>query len=604
MGPQDLEQGLPGLPGWPRDREPSATSNAAGLEVTHVTTSPWADLPPAVLAPNRSLAPAPGRTPPVVESEVMPAARGNPTLTQQMRNIQPPDVARQAVSELGVLARELDALPDMLVDAGLARSHVRAYLETVQDYLDLCRYAWEAVAEEQLEQAGAEPEYRQCAVGVARRITHLKQDCDQATAGGKVQPPRRLPLMWRRRVRLIRSGLIAWQAQLAPVPNPLLMGRGLFTLQGYVGLASAGGLELALLDILVSTTVAMLGLVTVGATLALGSAALAGRANVVPTDAVIAATCAVGWIAAILVSASGPMPLGLMLGASVFVPSRAACLGWQGSQAAAGLLRLWWLVIGGVALVLVPAAVIIGGVALTQNEPLPFPSTAAQAMGVFGSTLYRALVQAAVVSAAGLLLLAFPFALTSQVRFAREIANNVRWVPAARRYALRPALALLIFITALVLAVDWYVATSLGWQHVGLLRVSVAFVHGTLTLRSLTFMLVLALPYLLLLDLPFRIGMGRWRVQRLTDLEARRADLESQVRRLATQPATDDLLRAMQYDLVLLQFYRGQIDEARSASNGPFRIEGRVVAVVASVASALLLDSAGGVVFGLLTGQH
>jgi hypothetical protein len=97
----------------------------------------------------------------------------------------------------------------------------------------------------------------------------------------------------------------------------------------------------------------------------------------------------------------------------------------------------------------------------------------------------------------------------------------------------------------------------------------------------------------LLVDLPYRLGIRRWRAQRLADLEHRRAELESQVRRLATQEANDQVLRAMQYDLVLLQFYRGQMDEARAASGAPFRIEGRIAAIIVAVVSALLLDGGG-----------
>jgi hypothetical protein len=72
------------------------------------------------------------------------------------------------------------------------------------------------------------------------------------------------------------------------------------------------------------------------------------------------------------------------------------------------------------------------------------------------------------------------------------------------------------------------------------------------------------------------------------------------VRRLATQPATDQILRAMQYDLVLLQFYRGQMDEARTTALAPFHLEGRLVALTLAVASALALDGGGPLLLRLL----
>src|SRR5262249_8064007 len=85
-----------------------------------------------------------------------PLAR-EPTLTARARSVQAPDVARQAISELGVLARELATLPEQLEQRGLTRVHGDAYLDAAEDYLRLARLAWESVAEERLEQSGADP---------------------------------------------------------------------------------------------------------------------------------------------------------------------------------------------------------------------------------------------------------------------------------------------------------------------------------------------------------------------------------------------------------------------------------------------------------------
>src|SRR5262249_19040765 len=110
-----------------------------------------------------------------------PGAR-EPTLTARIRSVQPPDVARQAISELGVLARELATLPDQLEQHGLARPHRAVYFEAIEDYQRLARLAWESVAEERLEQSGADAEYRQRAIIVARRISQLQQEARAASA--------------------------------------------------------------------------------------------------------------------------------------------------------------------------------------------------------------------------------------------------------------------------------------------------------------------------------------------------------------------------------------------------------------------------------------
>jgi hypothetical protein len=525
-------------------------------------------------------------------------------LTTQIRTMQPPDVARQVSSELGVLASELEALPPLLVEAGLAGSHGQAYRDAVLDYLDLCHRAWQAVAQEQLEQAGATPVYRGAAVEVARAITRLKNECEVAETHPEVPRSRWLPMLWRRRVGLIQRGLRDWQTVLAPVPDPLRMGRALFALQGRVGLASAGALHLALLDALTSAALALLGLATFGCVLSLIWALLTSTGAAVPT---LATTSAVGVAMLALIVAlgvRGALPVSALLGASVYVPVRAASLGWQGSESAAVLLRIWWLLIACQGAVAVPASVALSVAALNAQQPLIPPSDVLAALNLVGGVLYAALVVPALVSVAALWVLALPFMLTAQARFVRESAGNVGWVAAARRYALPASLTVVLFVTSLLVVAVALSATSLGWQSVTLLRVMWGPLAATLSVRTLAVVAAAALPYLLLLDMPYRVGIRRWRAFRLNDLARRRAELESQVRRLASQAANDDLLRAMQYDLVLLQFYRGQEDEARSARAAPFRLEGRLIALVLAVAGGLLVDGMGGVVIRTLVGPR
>src|SRR5579859_5319246 len=239
---------------------------------------------PAVgVLPSRSLPPSPSARPQAAQP---PAATGapadaafaprEPTLTQRMRSLQPPDVARQAMSELGVLARELATLPEALDVSGLARTHQSGYFDSIRLYLGLTRQAWESVAEERLEQSGADPEYRQRAIAVARRVGQLQQEARAASDNDLFQLPRRRPFLWTRRVGLVRAGLTAWQDRLSPTPDPLAMGHGLFLLRGFLGLASAGRTELSLLDLLTGAPVALLSLVGVGFLLLLAQALLVG----------------------------------------------------------------------------------------------------------------------------------------------------------------------------------------------------------------------------------------------------------------------------------------------------------------------------------------
>src|SRR5262249_15439327 len=149
------------------------------------------------------------------------------------------------------------------------------------------------------------------------------------------------------------------------------------------------------------------------------------------------------------------------------------------------------------------------------------------------------------------------------IRFTVEVGGSPSWVPAARRYALAPALILLATLTGALLLGVWFGSDRVNWGQTVLVELHAGSSPLTLSLRGVALLAVLALPYLILLEVPFRLGMQRWRRTWLGDLTVRRADVESHVRRLSaadprsgTQDTSDENLRAMQYDLVLLQFYR------------------------------------------------
>ena len=538
----------------------------------------------------RSLPPAPHATAGV------PVAPRQPTLTQQIRSVQPPDVIRQAMSELGLLARELATLPDQLEAAGLARTHQKSYFDAAQAYLGLARQAWEAVADERLEQMGAEPEYRQRAIGVARRITQLQSESRSAGENVEFQLPRKTGSLWRRRVELAQRGLRAWQDRLAPTPDPLEMGRGLFLLRGYVGLATAGRLELTLLDLLTGATLTLLVLLGLGVLLLLVAGLMAGSPALTP----LALGCdAVGLSGLLALGVRGPLPVGLLLGAAVFSLSRSTRNGRPGSPIVAGLLRGWWLLVGVLTPVAALAGLAVGGLYLGSSMPLPQPQSVGDGIQLVGSLLTAAIALPAAAGLAGLTLLAVPAVLLALLRAVADLAGNPRWVPDARRYALLPLLRTLVFATGLLVAGVWWYAGNAGWQETTLLAIDASpGVSATLTLRGLALLLALALPYVLLLELPYRVGIWRWRRDWREDLAKRRADVESHVRRLSvadprsgTQDTSDENLRAMQYDMVLLQFYQGKIEEVQRTPSAPFPLTSDLFALVVLVVTAVVVDS-------------
>ena len=165
---------------------------------------------------------------------------------------------------------------------------------------------------------------------------------------------------------------------------------------------------------------------------------------------------------------------------------------------------------------------------------------------------------AALVATTTLVALALPALLLSALRLAAEMAGSRRWVPAARRYALAPALATLSYLTGALVALAWLLAGRLGLAHWPLLSGSLVAgqshtVIMTISERAPLLALALALPYLALIELPFRLGLGSWRRAWLRDLRTRRTTIEAHVRRLsAPDPRTgapdtsEETLRAMQ----------------------------------------------------------
>ena len=116
----------------------------------------------------------------------------------------------------------------------------------------------------------------------------------------------------------------------------------------------------------------------------------------------------------------------------------------------------------------------------------------------------------------------------------------------------------------------WGATSLLGLQNIPLVTVPLGSPLISISLRSVALVLALLLPFVLLVDLPYRKGMRNWQRAWLGDLAARRADVESHIRRLSvidprtgTQDTSEENLRAMQYDLVLLQFYQSKIEEAK-----------------------------------------
>ena len=518
------------------------------------------------------------------------------TMTQQMRAMEPPDVARQTLDEQKMLAHELMVLPDALEASGLAKTHERSYIEAVRAYVALADDAWVAIAEERLEQRGAEEPYRQSAIAIGRRVMRMRNESQLAASNTQFPLPRKRPFLWRWRMRLLRVGLRDWQAHLAAPTEPRSMGRSLARLRGASALADASNTELALWNLcmaLVSDAVMIfcLGLIIVlVATLFQGDFASLGALGLA-----IVATLAVRGLLGLLVR-RGPARLDYLFALSVFAPLRSPRADMPGSRVIAGLLRAWGIFCTLAGLLGMPAALAYTTWRLIQQGVTP-PTAPLDWLAFVGGQIVSALYLPALVGLAAVALLALPLLLISALRYIGELGGNVAWQPAARRYALAPALQTLAFLAAGVVAALAVFASQLGLRQFALTKLTLGPVTQPITPQTVTLFIVPALLLLVSLVLPFRVGIFRWRRYWLSELATRRADIDAHVRRLSAvnpqtgeQDASEENLRAMQYDLVLLQFYNTRTEETRRVSGAPYGLLAGIGWVILLAAVALLVD--------------
>ena len=542
------------------------------------------------------------------------------SLTTEMRAaharaVRPPDVARQAISELGVLAGELAALTGELETSGLARIHSAVYFDTLRRYLALARQAWLSVAAERLEQDGASAGYRQRAIGVARDVTRLRRECEVVASNSQFPLPRRVPWRWRRRARLVTRALRAWQENLSAPPDPQRMGVALFDLRGALHIALAGGLELTLLDTLSGAARWLVGALAVASGLSLAGAALADQPERTAGYAVITLLTLIGWLALLLLLSRSLGALPELLAGACFSETRSSLNGREGSRGLTVALRLWWIVAGVGGGLLTLAGLAVGGLFVSQTplaQALPgalqsgglaglAPASLASGLSLAGNALATLLLPATLAATLAVGALALPVLVVSALRFVGELGGSRRWSPGARRYALGPALGTLAWLAGALVALVWWVSDRAGLDVIPLGQVTLAGAQVSVTARAIALALALALPWLLLIETPFRIGLGRWRGAWLRDLSTRKNATESHVRRLSApdphtgaQDTSEETLRAMQYDLVLLQFYTTRIEEAERASNSPLSAGGAIFLALFVAAAALLLDAGSG----------
>jgi hypothetical protein len=506
-----------------------------------------------------------------------------------------------AQETMSTLADQLLVLFDEIPPAGLIRQQGRAMSQHVQTYFRIAESVWEALAAEQLHELTSNAAYSITADALEQKLIQIHEACQQA----EHHPKARGGWLWRRRVRHYSRALLDWKRCMdsgspGSLPDPTACGRALYRAHGRVGLAGLHGFNYLL----------VICLPTLGILASLLLAALFGAMNVLlPTNLPKSLTptilAALSALFILWFSTTGPSSLPLIVGYAVtrrksilFTQTLRASISARLSPGPLRIFLRGLLTLLGTLCTLA----LLGIIALTVFAAQSFLSTshtgsAQDIAGYMNSLILTYLGQNFQLDPVAFLLLVpivglvivtlffLPFTFTVQAGLTRALFTHPTSSPQARRYALQPALELLSFhsITLLFLAVLANSIANLGVASVlpsGWPLVSQSVV---------VYVAALIVPYVLLVDLPFREGMARWRSARLHDLTLRRSEIAQRLSRSQPQATDQTDLRTFQ-DYIIWQYYYTQEGEVKDTSAAPYSWQRLALWLVLAIIGGIALD--------------
>lgn len=497
------------------------------------------------------------------------------------------ETTQQALSELGVLTEQLIALPERLQQNGVAREQWLALHDALTVFTELAALAWDGLAEDRLDQLATTPRYRQYVTAATRRINRLQQEA--AT-------PKTLPTaaahggpFWSWRTRVYQQALEQWRGalrrSLGGAPGVFALGTALEALRAATGQTALSGLSLVLQRALVVIAIA-LGVLTILTALVTGAALYynnaGGRAALVlgAGALTLAAWSGVLWLL------EGEGSLWALAGA---VRSRLREREGDAGQAALALWRWVWL-----PLALAGDLVAVGGAAwLLASDPARWGLAGLggdfnRAMAALAGKPLDLLLAVTAVTLAAPLVVLLPFSMAYQGALAADLASDAARLPVGRRVALPFALRTLIWHLLPLLAGGLAAARLAGLDGGVLLRYGV----GRVSWLAVVALGIILAGYYGLVEIPYRVGNGRWLRARLAVLEAQKREIAARLDRMEASAALLSDVPAVQYDVARLQFLQLQADDAARQSGMPISLRARLLALVLLIVVALLLDNA------------
>ncbi len=513
-----------------------------------------------------------------------------PTPSGVLRVRQRVETEQSVLSELNVFNEQLIALPDRLQERGIARDQSTAYYDVIEAYAYLTSSAWHGFAEDRLDKIASEPDYRQMAVAVSRRISHLQQEA--ATPWPDESPPERLPrpgLLWRTRVGFVRAALVRWRVGLRAGNSADIMALGtahnsMNAAAGIIGMSDA---SLLLQRMLMVACLSIAGLLTAVLMVAATTGLILGQQSMVLVP--VAGAALVWWLAEWML-AVGPAQLWRFAGAARWrLESHFATVG----VLFLAVWRWFWslLTLGSFGLLITVAVMSRSGRLFLSAHNM------SERIAVLAGPIMPTVLALLGVTLLAPLWVHLPAMIIEQLGLVRQMVSNPLRLPAARLVDAGSALRSLIWLTAIVLGLALsFLQSQGGWPgtatHPG--QLITLFNIGQLSITPLapvTALIIIVL-YLGAVEIPHRIGVERWRQHRLRLLAEQKHTVTQRLERLATTPNAAGDIPAVQYDVARLQFLQLQERDILKTRGGPFRPSVVFAALVIVLAVAFGLDIA------------